>query len=393
MRQFLRGHGRAIVITVAVLLVAGTAGIVGIGLHNLTKATATTPPVHGSPTPSSIGFGSISPSDETATASPSPTATPSTTVSSSPLPVQSGNTPLSARGGYQMAYDGAMQTVLLFGGSPHNQAGDAIGDTWTWDASRSRWQQWFPTNSPPARSLGMMAYDDATRQLVLFGGMGAGGGLLGDTWIWDGTNWSEAQPASSPAPRIEAFMQYDDLDGQIVLFGGQGNGYQDDTWLWDGNTWSRDPAGGPLGADAANSSMAYRAGSRSMVFLDTASGPASSHTWTFDGHVWSRQQPTTNPSYRVFESLARDDATGVVVMFGGMSDNRTFLNETWTWDGSTWTQRHPATSPSARSGGGVTIIAYDAARRVVLLYGGTAAGNQPLNDTWLWDGITWRRAA
>jgi len=236
----------------------------------------------------------------------------------------------------------------------------------------------------------MMAYDDFSRQLVLFGGVGAGtSGLLGDTWTWNGTTWSEQHPSPSPGARMEGYLQYDDALGQLVLFAGQGNGYQDDTWTWDGSSWTHIPAGGPAGVSDAYASMAYHAATQKMVFLDTSQA-AGSHTWTFTEHVWG-QLLSVNTQWRSFESMARDDAAGTIVMFGG-KDASYFLNDTWTWDGSTWTQQHPALSPPVRGGGGTSIMTYDAARHVVVLFGGIDYRNQTYSDTWTWDGSSWTRA-
>ena len=43
--------------------------------------------------------------------------------------------------------------------------------------------------TPPARTNAALAYDDATRQLILFGGQSVNGDALDDTWNWDGSEW------------------------------------------------------------------------------------------------------------------------------------------------------------------------------------------------------------
>jgi hypothetical protein len=71
---------------------------------------------------------------------------------------------------------------------------------------------------------------------------------------------------------------------------------------------------------------------------------------------------------------------GTVVLFGGQGAN-TDLRDTWTWDGSTWTKQAPTTSPPARI---FASMAYDAATRNVVLFGGQNAGPRSFNDTWTW---------
>jgi hypothetical protein len=94
---------------------------------------------------------------------------------------------------------------------------------------------------------------------------------------------------------------------------------------------------------------------------------------------------------RAGASLAFDEARGEMVLFGG-STQRGIVNETWTWDGKSWTQHHPAVVPPARQ---EAAMAYDQARQRTVLYGGvgnatTGKGMVQLNDTWTWDGQSWR---
>ena len=103
-----------------------------------------------------------------------------------------------------------------------------------------------PTRQPQDAS---MAYDPATGQLVLFGGVGQGqSGILGDTWTWDGTTWTRAvTPPRAPRRGQARPWPMTRLPSQLVLFGGGGpNGDLADTWTWDGTTWTQQtPATSP----------------------------------------------------------------------------------------------------------------------------------------------------
>ena len=107
------------------------------------------------------------------------------------------------------------------------------------------WTQRFPTNSPSARCCYAMAYDQTHANAVLFGGIEAGGRVLGDTWIWDGTNWTQRFPATSPPARGYSSMAYDVQQGRALIFGGASLANNapasilGDTWAWDGNNWNR----------------------------------------------------------------------------------------------------------------------------------------------------------
>lgn len=83
--------------------------------------------------------------------------------------------------------------------------------------------------------------------------------------------------------------------------------------------------------------------------------------------------------------MAYDAARRQVVLFGGKLAFDTWLMDTWVWDGTNWVQKFPANAPPAREG---HAMAYDAARGQVVLFGGTGSSGL-LNDTWVWDGTNW----
>ena len=45
--------------------------------------------------------------------------------------------------------------------------------------------------SPTPRAADPVVYDEATAQVMLFGGLGAGFTSLNDTWSWNGTAWTQ----------------------------------------------------------------------------------------------------------------------------------------------------------------------------------------------------------
>jgi hypothetical protein len=47
-----------------------------------------------------------------------------------------------------------------------------------------------------------------------------------------------------------------------------------------------------------------------------------------------------------------DAAAKVVLLFGGY-DDAGYLNDTWTWDGVDWSQQSPSASPPVRAGAGI----------------------------------------
>jgi Galactose oxidase, central domain len=66
-------------------------------------------------------------------------------------------------------------------------------------SSALNWTKQAPAASPSAREAVSMAYDAATGNVVLFGGLGATR-ILGDTWVWDGTTWTKRAPRPARPP-------------------------------------------------------------------------------------------------------------------------------------------------------------------------------------------------
>jgi hypothetical protein len=86
--------------------------------------------------------------------------------------------------------------------------------------------------------------------------------------------------------------------------------------------------------------------------------------------------------------MAYDAARRVMVLFSGFREDASPpLSDTWTWDGCRWAPHPTSSSPPGRSFGG---MAFDAARaNVVLFGGGTVNLDKFVNDTWTWDGQAW----
>jgi hypothetical protein len=286
------------------------------------------------------------------------------------------------RSGAATVFDRSTGDVVLFGGL--GAGGALLGDTWTWNGTT--WAARSPAASPPARTGAAVAYDAATGDVLLFGGNGAGtgsaGSLLGDTWSWNGATWTQLDPSSSPSARSGASIAYDPATGEVVLVGGAGTGGNPlgDTWSWNGATWTQlDTPVSPMARLGA--SLAYDPATGSLLLFGGfgIGGTPLSDTWTWDGANWSELSPPANPPARWFASTAFDPATGALLLFGGTSG--ALLDDTWMWDGATWTEVGAgASSPGGRSGASA---AYDPSTGAVLLFGGTGAGGE-LADTWTW---------
>lgn len=178
----------------------------------------------------------------------------------------------------------------------------------------------------------------------------------------------------------------------------------------DGNELSRDGCGStcrtekPLWVEHTYNAlpnnlayaMAYDA-ARGRIVLFGGKNIFDEHndeTWEYDGMAWSKVTPTgPSPSARADHAMAYDAARKQVVLFGGVTGG-TCRGDTWAWDGKTWTEVTPnSASPAPRHSHGMT---YDAARRRIVLFGGSLvanAENAGADDTWEWDGAVWTKTA
>lgn len=78
--------------------------------------------------------------------------------------------------------------------------------------------------------------------------------------------------------------------------------------------------------------------------------------------------------------MTHDALLGAVVLFGGFAGSwGNFLNDSWLWNGTTWRQIHPATVPHNRYSFGMD---YDPAGKIVVMFGGFSSSPE-LGDTWL----------
>ncbi len=93
------------------------------------------------------------------------------------------------------------------------------------------------------------------------------------------------------------------------------------------------------------------------------------------------------PSAREGSASAYDANDEFLLLFGGLGSRGAYLGDTWTWSADRWVNVTAGLSgaPSPRAG---AAIAYDAADREVVLFGGFDAGG-PLGDTWSFAGGSW----
>jgi hypothetical protein len=249
----------------------------------------------------------------------------------SAVPTQQGPSP---RSGALTTYDPIRRKVVLFGG----QSNQLLLDTWAWDGGQ--WLQQYPSDSPPPAWVGAgnLTFDAGRGETILFGN------TLRDettfTWAWSGSGWVQKQLATQPPWRFESAMAYDGASKSVILFGGRQQeaeaSFLHDTWIWNGATWAQiastgttSPTGGP--AYAAFDEKTNK------VWLLTLDGSM----WIWSGTSWNRQGTFPSLANRRYASMLFDGSLGKIVLFGGaesLPSGNTIKSDLWAWDGQNWAQ-------------------------------------------------------
>jgi hypothetical protein len=325
-----------------------------------------------------------------------------------------------------MTYDLQRARTVMFGGVVNGTT--SLSDTWEFDGST--WQARVTATTPLA-GFEPLSYDIVRGYTVMLS-------QDGRTWLWDGLDWRLCP--TTHRPRLVGHNQFYDLVRQrTVVTGGQDvdNGFLANNYAWefDGVDWTRVAlVGGPL--DLLRTTISCNLSGRALMFggggwhadihcqtwelssgiwlqRDAAPPPRAlfgmthdtrrdrvvlfggvftglGETWERAGSAWRRVVTANTPPLRFGNCLAFDAMRGRTVMFDGRIGNTqlpSYFGDTWEYDGVDWTLAPPgATAPPARAN---HAMAYDLARRVIVLFGG-AAPNGPLADTWLFDGTRWQ---
>ena len=237
----------------------------------------------------------------------------------------------SVRTDMSLVYDAAHDAVLLFGGRAgypgKGTSGIALNDTWLWNGTT--WTQQHPSTSPPARQSASLAFDGAGNRVLLFGGFVTNGSTFGDTWTWDGTTWTHQTATPSPPARWGSGLAFDAATQTVVLFGGccDNTGKElNDTWVWSQNAWSQqNPATSPSTRQGAG--LAYDGTSGELLLFggcgDGYCSTTFADTWLWNGNTWTQQHPTTSPPAQMPAGLSPDTALGGVEFEWGSG--------VWTW--------------------------------------------------------------
>lgn len=286
-----------------------------------------------------------------------------------------------------LVYDRKRQRILMYGG--RSESG-LVNDLWQWDGKT--WTMIPFSNGPKARSEFVMAYDDNIGNVVLFGGTDANYKILGDTWLWDGMKWTEVKSGGTPGERRTAGMVYDAVRKKILVFGGmdEDGTILNDLWEYDGLAWAQVRTTNPP-SPRMYASMAFdRNRGKTVLFGGSTEDKRLNDTWELDGTRWTQIPTSQAPDSRSGSAIVYDESRKKVFLFGGRTEGGR-QSDTWEYENGQWKLMAPAISPLARSAS--LQGAYDSDRSQWVLFGGLAADERYLRDTWEFDGSQWRDAS
>jgi N-acetylneuraminic acid mutarotase len=247
-----------------------------------------------------------------------------------------------------MVYDPLNRQIIIFGGdSPH----DRLADTWVYSLADNRWQEVTSSVSPPPRSDLGLVYDEQNQVVILFSGycLDSFREMCDDTWAFDPkTNtWTEMNPASSPPIMYGHTMVYDSINQKIILWGGHESTYKN----------------GELSSHQYGKSI---------------------WQYSYQENNWQQVPSINSPPARYWHQTAFDTTNGTMLLFGGNGANA-FLSDTWIYDvtNRAWQKVNTNDHPPARIN---PAMSYDPINESLVLFGGMAEGGTDLEDMWFYKG-------
>ncbi|MCB9655458.1 MAG: hypothetical protein H6729_15160 [Deltaproteobacteria bacterium] len=262
-------------------------------------------------------------------------------------------------------------------------AGDADGGQGPLPGRRA-WTAVAVLDKPPPLARPALAYDEARKRIVLFGGIRAQTSMASAAlWEYDGTTWTEMCDPCDPGTRVGHGLVYDRARAKVVMIGGldQGGVAHNDVWTWDGTAWDLEPATGEAPDPIAHFGMVYDpSGGRILVVGGDTSTGASNEMFELIGSAWHRLQVEAGVDgplpARISESnaLVWDDATRTLYIVGGTDTLGMGMDDLWKLDAAGGWSRvcEICSGTPARARAAI----WDPARARIVVVGGFTLGGE-----------------
>ncbi|HYA57272.1 MAG TPA: kelch repeat-containing protein [Thermoplasmata archaeon] len=304
----------------------------------------------------------------------------------SPPPISGSGSAMDVKDGY----------VLTMGGCSSQGCPNAE----TWRYSHGVWTNLTPpslthVDSPSARVNTSMTYDASTGYVLLFGGLGAQGIALNDTWTFSAGRWTSLSTPVAPSPRESATLAYLS-NGTVLLFGGSRPGPHGpvelgDTWTFDAGVWTNITSTlsqAPSSRDSAAAAFGATPGEL-LLFGGRSGASILRDTWTFASGRWTEVTGSvTAPEARYSAGLVYLPSSNDWILTGGSVGGGRGSATTWQFAKGNWSNvsSSAGVGPGARWG---FTTAYDGPDGYLVVFGGLKGSSGPQNDTWKYASGKW----
>ncbi len=262
-----------------------------------------------------------------------------------------------------------------------------------------------------------LTWDYYDNYVVLFGGSTqtySANVYSAATWTYQSGVWTEVYPLIAPQGRDSSGLAYSPWDDAVVLFGGYApatGGFLNDTWLFKAGQWTQLHINGPSARNGFG--LVYDPAVDADVLFGGQSPECLNHvcndTWEFHYDSWTKVSVKESPPQRWQMSMAYDEQSGDVVLFGGLGipgacPNNAGCGDTWQFNGTTWQQvatdvlcgttaEGPCPAADAPSPRHEASMTFDYRDNYLLLFGGWNYSTELLGDTWEFSGGAWTKLA
>ncbi len=258
--------------------------------------------------------------------------------------------PPPARAWGAASWDAAQGRLIIYGGSAA-LSGPLRNDVWAYNPGANAWTQLTVSGPAPlARFLHSMVYvPHLQKHLVFGGGTGTTGNaepttVVSELWLLTpniaaGTaTWQALTPTGTAPGRCGACVAYDEARRRMIVFGGElANDTLGDTVQYDvdANRWEADAPTGTPPSKRGGTDCAFdpRSG-RVLLYggVTQSSGTPLSESFSYEPvqKVWTRLTPATNPGGLTYSGTAYSTSKNALFIHGGRDGVFTDSNATWT---------------------------------------------------------------
>ena len=131
--------------------------------------------------------------------------------------------------------------------------------------------------------------------------------------------------------------------------------------------------------------LAYYPPARQVLLFGGVDNYAN--TWLWNYHGWTLAHPSASPPGRFDAAVAYNPVMHVVMIYGGRLGPGQLVDDTWAWDGKTWRELDSGTGNPAPDEGGV--MAWDERLATMVLVVPGPSVESPQAETWIWTGTHW----